>query len=203
MSEMAAHDAHAHPPGFAHQFEDVAQQKEAGTLGMWVFLVTEILFFGGMFTAYIVYRSLHLPGFDHRQPPFAEVKFGATNTAVLICSSLTMAMAIRSAQTGKSKGTIIFWLILTMILGAAFLGAQVHVRVARRLPRAHRAGSFFGFENRPEWGANAPDVQMFMCFYFFMTGLARAAHGRRARHPDRAGDHDRAQQVFVRILRAA
>ena len=96
----------AHPPGFAHQFENVDQQRDAGRLGMWVFLVTEILFFGGMFTSYIVYRSLHLPAFETGSH-LLEVKFGATNTAVLICSSLTMAMAIRSAQTGKSKGQII------------------------------------------------------------------------------------------------
>jgi len=170
MSDTAAHQAHAHPPGFAHQFEDVVQQKEAGTLGMWAFLVTEILFFGGMFTAYIIYRSLHLEGFilgSH----LLEVKFGAINTAVLICSSLTMALAIRSAQTGKSKGTIIWWLILTMILGAMFLAFKFtfewrHDYIEHIVP-----GAYFGFENRPEWGANAPYVQMFMCFYFFMTGL--------------------------------
>ncbi|MGA8870598.1 MAG: cytochrome c oxidase subunit 3 family protein [Candidatus Acidiferrales bacterium] len=170
MSEMAAHDAHAHPPGFAHQFEDAAQQKEAGTLGMWAFLVTEILFFGGMFTAYIVYRSLHLPGFiigSH----LLLVKFGATNTAVLICSSLTMALAIRSAQTGKSKGTIIWWLVLTMILGAAFLALKFTFEWRTDYLEHTVPGAFFGFEYRPEWGANAPYVQMFMCFYFFMTGL--------------------------------
>jgi cytochrome c oxidase subunit III len=170
MSEMAAHDAHAHPPGFAHQFEDAAQQKEAGTLGMWAFLVTEILFFGGMFTAYIVYRSLHLPGFiigSH----LLLVKFGATNTAVLICSSLTMALAIRSAQTGKSKGTIIWWLVLTMILGAAFLALKFTFEWRTDYLEHTVPGAFFGFQYRPEWGANAPYVQMFMCFYFFMTGL--------------------------------
>ena len=91
---------------------------------MWAFLVTEILFFGGMFTAYIVYRSLHYPAFEIGSH-LLEVQFGATNTAVLIFSSLTMAMAIRSAQTGKSKGTIITWLILTMILGATFLGLKL------------------------------------------------------------------------------
>ncbi len=135
MSDLAAHDAHAHPPGFAHQFEDVAQQKEAGTLGMWAFLVTEILFFGGMFTAYIVYRSLHLDGFiigSH----LLEVKFGAINTAVLICSSLTMALAIRSAQTGKSKGTDHLVADPDHDPGRGLPGGQVHVRVACRLRRS-------------------------------------------------------------------
>src|SRR5574340_560373 len=108
------------PTGFAHQFETLEQQHDAGRLGMWIFLATEILFFGGMFMSYTVYRSLHPQAFllgSH----ILEVKFGAINTAVLICSSFTMAMSIRSAQTGKKKGTIIGWLILTMLLGATFL----------------------------------------------------------------------------------
>src|SRR5271154_5118084 len=99
---MATHGTHAHPPGFAHQFEDIEQQREAGTLGMWVFLVTEILFFGGMFASYIIYRSLHYPAFEIGSH-LLEVKFGAINTIVLICSSLTMVLAIHAAQIGKSK----------------------------------------------------------------------------------------------------
>jgi len=170
MAEMAAHDAHAHPhpPGFAHQFEDIEQQRDAGTLGMWVFLVTEILFFGGMFASYIIYRSLHFAAFETGSH-LLEVKFGATNTAVLICSSLTMAMAIRSAQTGKSKSTVIWYLILTMFLGALFLAFKFtfewrHDYIEHIVPG-------FGFQYRPEWGSLGPQVQMFMCFYFFMTGL--------------------------------
>ena len=166
MTDLAAHGAH--PPGFAHQFEDMQQQREAGNLGMWVFLVTEILFFGGMFTAYIVYRLLHYESFVTGSH-LLEVKFGATNTYVLICSSLTMALAIRSAQTGKRKGQIIFWLILTMIFGALFLGLKFtfewrHDYIEHIVPG-------FGFQYRPEWGSLGPEVQMFMCFYFFMTGL--------------------------------
>jgi len=162
MSEMAAHSAH--PQGFAHQFEDVGQQRDAGRLGMWIFLATEILFFGGLFTAFIIYRALHLPAFiagSHQ----LEVQFGATNTAVLICSSLTMALAIRSAQVGKPRGTIIFWLVLTMLFGAAFLGIKLHYEWLRD----YREGLVPGF------GFNVakytPGVEMFFCFYFFMTGL--------------------------------
>src|SRR5579863_1982275 len=119
MSDTAAHSEHsAHPPGFAHQFETIEQQREAGSLGMWLFLMTEILFFGGMFTAYIVYRSLHFEAFEAGSH-LLLVQFGATNTAVLICSSLTMALSIRAAQTGESKGTIIGWLVATWILGDA------------------------------------------------------------------------------------
>lgn len=167
MSE-AATVHNANPTGFAHQFEDIEQQHEAGRLGMWIFLATEILFFGGMFMAYTVYRSLHPVAFDIGSH-LLDVRFGATNTAVLICSSLTMALAIRSAQTGKKKGTIIWFLILTMILGALFLFFKFrfewyHDYLEHTIPG-------FGFQNHAAWGANAGQVQMFMCFYFFMTGL--------------------------------
>ena len=97
------------------------------------------------------------------------MKFGATNTAVLICSSLTMVMAIRSAQTGKSKSTIMFYLILTAFLGALFLGLKFTFEWHRDYIDHIVPG--FGFVFRPEWGSNAPEVQLFMCFYFFMTGL--------------------------------
>jgi cytochrome c oxidase subunit III len=170
VSDATAHAHSAHPPGFAHQFETIEQQRDAASLGMWAFLVTEILFFGGMFTAYIVYRSLHYPAFEIGSH-LLEVKFGATNTAVLIFSSLTMAMAIHSAQTGKSKGTIITWLILTMILGATFLGLKLRFEWYHDYVEHIVPGAYFGFEQRPEWGAAGYQVQMFMCFYFFMTGL--------------------------------
>ena len=110
----------AHSPALVHQFETKEQQHDAGSLGMWVFLATEIMFFGGVFMSYIVYRALHLEAFIQGSH-FLDVTFGATNTAVLICSSLTMALAINAAQTGKSKSTIITFLGLTMLLGAAFL----------------------------------------------------------------------------------
>ena len=166
MTEMAAHSAH--PVGLAHQFEDIGQQREAASLGMWAFLVTEILFFGGMFTAYIVYRGLHYQSFVTGSH-LLEVKFGATNTYVLICSSLTMALAIRCAQAGKRKGQIIFWLILTMIFGALFLFLKFNFEWRHDYIEHIVPG--FGFQYRPEWGAYGPGVQMFMVFYFFMTGL--------------------------------
>lgn len=166
MSEAAVtHDEHAHPPGFAHQFETIEQQREAGSLGMWVFLMTEILFFGGMFTAYTVYRALHYNSFEAGSH-LLLVQFGATNTAVLICSSLTMAMSIRSAQTGQSKGTTIMWLILTMILGLAFLGIKLYFEWYHDWKEGLVPGL--------QWIASpghTPGVEQFFCFYFFMTGL--------------------------------
>jgi len=166
VADLAAHSAH--PPGFAHQFEEMDQQRAAGNLGMWVFLVTEIMFFGGLFAAYTIYRSLHPQAFEIGSH-LLEVQFGATNTAVLICSSLTMALAIHSAQTGKSKSTIIGYLIATMILGAAFIGIKLyfewyHDYVEHLVPGIN-------FVIRPEWGHSGSQVPMFFCFYFFMTGL--------------------------------
>lgn len=166
MADMAAHSAH--PPGFAHQFEEMAQQRAAGNLGMWVFLVTEIMFFGGLFATYTIYRSLHPQAFEIGSH-LLEVQFGAANTAVLICSSLTMALAIHSAQTGKSKSTIIGYLIATMILGAAFIGIKLyfewyHDYVEHLVPG-------IDFVVRPEWGHAGSQVPMFFCYYFFMTAV--------------------------------
>src|SRR5881397_3553291 len=92
--------AHEHHPFLQHHFEDLGQQHEASTLGMWMFLTTEILFFGGVLCAYWVYRVIYPEAwaFGAAQQNW---KLGAANTIVLIISSLTMALAVRSAQTGS------------------------------------------------------------------------------------------------------
>src|ERR1035437_8295025 len=83
-------DSHA-PSALAHQFEDLQQQQESASLGMWVFLATEVMFFGGLFAGYTIYRNLYLPGFEAGSH-MLNVTIGALNTAMLIGSSLTMAM---------------------------------------------------------------------------------------------------------------
>ena len=167
---------------------------------MWIFLATEILFFGGMFTSYTIYRALHLPSFiigSH----LLEVKFGATNTAVLICSSLTMALAIRSAQTGKSKSTIIFYLILTMILGAAVSGAQASLRVVSRLCGAYRSRLWFSVSSRMGLGGSgSADVHVLLLFH---DRPARAAYGGRPGYSRGAGCDGRSRKVYVAVLRSA
>jgi cytochrome c oxidase subunit III len=163
---MAAHAAH--PPGFKHQFEDMDQQREADSLGMWTFLVTEIMFFGGLFATYIIYRALYLPAFETGSR-LLNVKFGAANTAVLIGSSLTMALAIHAAQAGKKKSEQVVYLVLTMILGAVFLFLKFNYEW--RADFAEHLVPGFGFIIRPDWGAAGPHVPLFFCFYFFMTGL--------------------------------
>jgi cytochrome c oxidase subunit 3 len=120
----ADHGDHPHPPNLAHHFDSYDQQRESASLGMWTFLVTEIMFFGGLFTAYILYRSKYPEAFiagSHQ----LDVFLGTVNTGVLICSSLTMAMAVRCAQLGKGK-QIAGYLVATIILGSVFLGIKAH-----------------------------------------------------------------------------
>src|SRR5580765_7823857 len=94
--------AASHHPALAHHFENLEQQREAGSLGMWIFLVTEVMFFGGLFSAYIVYRSFYGEGFAAAGHTL-NVWLGAFNTVVLIVSSLTMALAVYNAQVGNRR----------------------------------------------------------------------------------------------------
>ncbi len=103
-------------------FQTLEQQKESATLGMWIFLVTEVLFFGGMFLAYTINRSAFSTAFGIGSNTL-DIKLGAGNTVVLIMSSLTMAMAVWSAQVGKKRLVTIF-LIATLALGTVFLGVK-------------------------------------------------------------------------------
>src|SRR5436190_8931771 len=119
---VTTHEHAAHHPALRHHFENMEQQREAGTLGMWVFLVTEIMFFGGMFLAYTLYRYKYPEAFAAASNHL-DIKLGATNTVVLIVSSFTMAMAVFSTQVGKRRNSIVF-LILTIILGLTFLGIK-------------------------------------------------------------------------------
>ena len=114
---------HAHHPALQHHFDTMAQQKEAAVIGMWVFLLTEILFFGGLFVAYMIYRIWYFDAFAEASRRL-DLFWGGLNTAVLIGSSLTMAMAVRARADQQRKATV-NWLILTMILGCVFLGVKV------------------------------------------------------------------------------
>ena len=83
----------------AHQFDDIEQQHESASLGMWIFLATEVMFFGGMFLGYSVYRGMYSAAYSEASRHL-DVLLGAINTAVLLCSSLTMALAVHAAQLG-------------------------------------------------------------------------------------------------------
>jgi cytochrome c oxidase subunit 3 len=153
----------AHHPALAHHFDSLEQQQDASVLGMWVFLVTEVLFFGGLFAAYAVYRTWYPAAFAAASHDL-DIVLGTVNTAVLIASSLTMALAVNAAQTGERR-TLLVFLGLTMILGAAFLGIK-SVEYLHKFEAGHVPGAGFRFEEE-----HFRQAQIFFSLYFVMTGL--------------------------------
>ncbi|MBI5508299.1 MAG: cytochrome c oxidase subunit 3 family protein [Deltaproteobacteria bacterium] len=147
----------------AQQFEDLEQQHESATLGMWLFLITEIMFFGGLFAAYAVYRSTH-PEAWHNGSRHLDVVMGGINTAVLISSSLTMALAVRAAQLSK-KTALLANLALTIAFGAVFLGIKA-IEYHHKLEAGLVPGRFFTYV-----GPDLDHLQLFFLFYFIMTGM--------------------------------
>jgi cytochrome c oxidase subunit 3 len=181
-------DLHVAPSRLAPHFDDLEQQYTAAELGMWLFLATEILFFGGLFTTYAVYRFWYpapfIAGSHH-----LDVPLGTINTAVLLTSSLTMALAVHAAQTSETRA-LVRNLLLTLLLGGAFLGVksyEYHHKFEERLV----PGRYFRFpaadtlpgeargaaaERRtpPQAelrGEETSPVQLFFSLYFMMTGL--------------------------------
>jgi cytochrome c oxidase subunit 3 len=146
------------------QFDTEAQQKDASTLGMWVFLLTEIMFFGGMFMMYTVYRAVYPSVFGLASSTLNEI-IGAANTAVLLCSSFTMVLAVRGAQLGKRR-TVMLFLVLTIILGLAFLGIK-GFEWNQKFQEHHVPGPSFHLEGTGLQG----QAQLFFSLYFAMTGL--------------------------------
>jgi cytochrome c oxidase subunit III len=155
--------AGAHSVALAHHFTDLEQQREATTLGMWVFLVTEVMFFGGLFCAYAVYRGLYPDAFA-RASHHLDVQLGAINTAVLIGSSFTMVLAVHAASL-RRRGAIKLWLCATIVLGAAFLGVKAF-EYRDKWEHHLVPGPHFRFE-----GAEGGNEQLFYALYFAMTGL--------------------------------
>jgi cytochrome c oxidase subunit 3 len=155
---VSEHSAHV-----AHQFDDATQQYEASTLGMWAFLITEIMFFGGLFAGFFVYILGHAAAFAEGSRHL-DLTLGTVNTVVLLGSSLTMALAVRSAQQGDRRGQVLF-LILTMTLGLAFLGIK-GVEYAHKFEQHLVPGPGFRLE-----GSHAQSAQLFFSFYFAMTGV--------------------------------
>jgi cytochrome c oxidase subunit 3 len=173
-------DAHYHPPPVAihpapvpekehhpwlqHHFDSMGQQAEASTLGMWVFLVTEIMFFGGLFMAYLVYRHESPQGFQEASHHL-NIYWGALNTAILIVSSLTMAFAVRAAQTSQPRKTQVGWLAATMFFGLAFLGIKA-IEYTDKFRDHIVPGAHFQWE-----GLYPKPAEQFYSLYFAMTGL--------------------------------
>jgi cytochrome c oxidase subunit III len=170
LSEITHDDTY----GLAHHFDNMEQQKDATTLGMWIFLATEIMFFGGVFLVYTVYRFAHyassnvgssnhafLEGSNH-----LDWKLGAVNTIVLICSSLTMALAVHAAQLGKQK-RIVGFLILTIIFGLVFLGIK-SVEYSHKFHDHLVPGPNF---TKTLFGPGSQQAQIFFSLYFSITGI--------------------------------
>ncbi|MFN7999104.1 MAG: cytochrome c oxidase subunit 3 family protein [Bryobacteraceae bacterium] len=151
-------------PELREQFENPAQQKDASTLGMWIFLVTEIMFFGGLFLAYTVYRRVFPEVFSIASNTL-NVTIGAVNTAVLLCSSFTMVLAVHAAQIGARK-MLVICLILTMLLGGVFLGVKAY-EWNEKFEEHHVPGPTFHLEGTQNQG----QAQLFFSLYFAMTGL--------------------------------
>ena len=145
------------------QFASLAHQREVATLGIWLFLATEVLFFGGMLASYLVYRVSYPDGFAEAGR-HTKIVLGTINTAVLLTSSLFMALAVRAAKLGLRR-SVVLWLALTALLGVAFIGIK-------------------GFEYSKEWeehlvpalnfafpGEHRGPVEIFYLLYFIMTGI--------------------------------
>ena len=151
-------------PGLQHHFDDSAQQLESSTLGMWVFLVTEVMFFFFFFGAYTVYRNMYPEAFASTSH-FMNVTIGAINTGVLIFSSFTMVLAVRSAQLGQKKALIAF-LVLTLILGCVFLSLK-YVEYHEKWVDHHIPGPDFQYAD----SRYAHQAQILFYLYFAMTGM--------------------------------
>jgi cytochrome c oxidase subunit III len=187
MSDAATH--------IAHHFDDAEQQYTAANFGMWLFLATEVLFFGGLFAGYAQYRYWYPEQFAYGSHHL-DMVLGAINTAVLLTSSLTMALAVHAAQTNDRRGTVRF-LALTIVLGSAFLGIKAYEYYHKyeehlipgpsftvsagdesALPLPLGEGQGDGEVRRdpranplPKGEGSEGPVELFFSFYFAMTGL--------------------------------
>jgi cytochrome c oxidase subunit 3 len=153
----------ATPLALREQFNNPEQQRETATVGMWIFLATEVMLFGGLFTAFTVYRFSYYQAFEHGSSQM-EYWMGAVNTAVLICSSFTMAMAVYSAETGRKLRLALF-LAATIVIGLVFLGIKFTEYYL------HYQDSKVPGLRFSEPGPYAAHEQLFFVFYFIMTGL--------------------------------
>jgi len=172
-SQVAAVHGEVQDPALRHQFAERQQQRDASSLGMWVFLGTEVMFFGGLFCAYLVYRLKFFGDFGAASKTL-DVGLGATNTAVLICSSLTVVLSVWAAQTGRRR-MLIGNLVLTLVLGLIFLGIK-GIEYREKFEDHHVPGASFSFDHQPIPGhpgqyANPQHAQIFFALYFVMTGL--------------------------------
>jgi cytochrome c oxidase subunit 3 len=176
---IAAEHEHVALPQHRHHFETEEQQREAGTFGMWLFLLTEIMFFGGLFFSYLLYRNWYYDAFVVASNQLS-IPLGATNTAVLIGSGFFMALGVWAAEVRK-KGLLVLFLLITTLLGLVFLGVkydEYHEKWEKHhIPGAHFDVSEFvnphayGLKEKPLAPDMAQKTQVFFSLYFAMTGM--------------------------------
>ena len=168
--DTAHHAPHSAHSALAHHFDNMEQQREAGNLGMWVFLIQEVMFFGGLFLAYIVYRTKYPMAFAAASNHL-NWKLGAFNTVVLICSSLTMALAVWAAQVGRARRTQVLFMALTALLGLVFLGVKAVEYYDKYADNLIPVRGWFNWGGHVPAGVTPENIQMFYWIYFAMTGL--------------------------------
>jgi cytochrome c oxidase subunit 3 len=166
---MSVHDraidqrAHAPQGALGEQFQTYEQEHDTSELGMWLFLATELMLFGGLFTAYTVYRTVYPAGFAEGSRHL-DLVYGGTNTAVLIVSSLTMALAVRAATIGQRQA-VVRYLIATALIGMLFMGIKA-AEYYKHFSEGMLPGVVWNYT-----GPYAGPVQIFFFAYFVMTGL--------------------------------
>ncbi|MGD0345549.1 MAG: cytochrome c oxidase subunit 3 family protein [Terracidiphilus sp.] len=176
---------HEHPPYQRHHFETVDQQFDATNFAMWIFLLTEVMFFGGLFTAYLIMRNWYYQAFVEGSHQLS-IFWGTANTAVLICSSFTMAMSVWSAEVRRKKSLLVY-LTLTIVFGLAFLGIkgiEWHEKyVKHHVPGMHYSVQSFVDpasdvevhkqypDDKPLQGDMAQKTEEYFFLYFAMTGM--------------------------------
>ncbi len=161
---MADSASHSHSMSHvAHHFADSEQQAESSKMGMWIFLLTEVLFFGGLFCAYVIFRAWK-PDMFYEAHKTLSMSMGATNTVVLIVSSVTMALAIRAMQLGDKIKTLAY-LWSTMALAGVFLVIK-YFEYAHKFHVGQLPGQFYTYT-----GVEGTNPHVFFSVYFAMTGL--------------------------------
>jgi cytochrome c oxidase subunit III len=174
VSSTSENHAHGHhDPYVAHHFVTWEQQRETQTLGMWLFIAQEVMFFGGLFCAYAVYRLINPEAFAFASEAGTNVLLGGFNTTVLLTSSLTMALGVYFAQTGQNR-RLIYAILATMALAFVFLFVKLQWEY---IPK-YFEGAFPGATWAPHGHyealaaySNQASLQMFFVLYFIMTGM--------------------------------
>ncbi|MDX9858578.1 MAG: cytochrome c oxidase subunit 3 family protein [candidate division Zixibacteria bacterium] len=160
---MSSTHAGSHPKYLQHHFGTAVQQEESSKLGMWVFLLTEVLFFGGLFCAYAVFNAWYPETFVNAHKSLSW-QLGAVNTIVLITSSVTIALAIRSMQLGRKKATFRL-LLATVLLAAVFLVVK-YFEYSHKIHLGQLPGNLYTYT-----GIEGTNPHIFFSVYFMLTGL--------------------------------